>query len=658
MDLVKHRTIVLPAAPDSVGPRPTTLAVAVLLISALEYAVWCFVQGQGVTLTGDEPHYLVIAMSLTHLDPHVLWAYERVAQTHYIHLGSQLTAASTHTFAGPHGSLSVHDIGLPMLIAPFFALGGTGGALLGFDLLLAIGFVTLHQRASRLARLSNTGQWVFAILMSGPALWLASTQLYPDLIGGLFLGVAFVEIGLAERKGVLGRFGMAAITIGLGFAPWLNFKNSLPVAIGIAAFSVVATRSRLPVRRVALTGCGIAVLIAVRALYNSYYIGHLLGLPQAPPNSGSNGIASVLALAFDRHQGMFVQLPILILGLVGAAFAFRWLSTMTIGALLAAAALLVINGTYTVVIPDPTALNGQHVVNALGNLSYAGRYQWSAVPLLLAFVPFALQRLEATPRRLMTLGAGVGVLWLLQSFPLLLGDHSYLNATVDPFTAWDPTLYPGWWGVVDQVVPTYYGFGRSLALMATWFQTGAEVLGLSLFSFLVVALSRGSRVRIRKLATTGVGLAAVLLAATLFGPRQTIPFGPYLAPLPSAGIVGMSDADPTAVPVTTVRDVGPGKFRVGIGFTTLGAPASTSALFAVTATALPHNGSLVQLPDARTGSTSEPVIVGTLHLPGGTASGIASITVRIPVSSTLSVQATIGPQGRLTIQSLRLTKLS
>src|SRR5665213_3431026 len=192
-DPVRHRATVASQAEERSGLRPSTLMVAVLVVTALEYAVWCFVQGQGITLTGDEPHYLVIATSLTHLDPHVLWAYQRVSHTHYIDIGPQLTLAATNTFVGPHGPLSVHDIGLPMLIAPCFAVGGTGGALLGFDLLLAIGFVVLHQRASRLAGLGTAGRWVFAVAMAGPALWLASTQLYPDLISGLFLAVAFVE---------------------------------------------------------------------------------------------------------------------------------------------------------------------------------------------------------------------------------------------------------------------------------------------------------------------------------------------------------------------------------------------------------------------------------------------------------------------------------
>ena len=645
----------LSTAPDWVAPRPSSLVAAVLLITALEFTVRYFVHNRGVTLSGDEPHYQVIAMSLTHLDPHVLWAYERVAQTHSIQLGSQMTSAATHTFVGPHGPLSVHDIGLPMLIAPFFAVGGTGGALLGFQLLLAFGFVVLHQRASQLARLKKTGRWAFAIFLSGPALWLASTQLYPDLMGGLFLAVAFVEIGLVERDGVLGRFGVAAIAIGLGFAPWLNFKNIVPVAIGIVAFAIVATSSRLPVRRVALTGGGIAVLLVFRALYNSYYIGHLLGLPQAPPNRGSNGIASVLALAFDRHQGMFVQLPILVLGLVGGAIASRRFSAMTIGALLAAVALLVINGSYTMIIPDPNALNGQHVVNALGNLSFSGRYQWSTVPLLLALVPFALERLEATPRRLAALWAGVAVLWLLQSYLLLFGHHAYLNATYDPFTAWDPTLYPGWWGSFNQELPTFYGFAKSLSLVTTWYQTGLEVLGLLLLAVAVWFLGLRPEVPIRQTAGVLSALAGLLLIASLVGPRQILPFGSFRVPLPNGGIEGAKGGGPMVIPVTPVRDVGAGTFQIGFNFTTAGAPAAS---FAVVATPLTHQVPFLQLPNARTGSATGPVVVARLRLPGGTPLGFGTLTVRIPTSSTLALRATDGPLGRLTIRSVRVAKLS
>ena len=649
-------TAVPPGQSARSGPRPSALVLAVLVVTALEYAVWSFVQGQGVTLTGDEPHYLIIALSLTHLDPHILWAYERVHQTHYIDVGPLVDLATTHSFIGPHGQISVHDIGLPMLIAPFFAVGGTGGALLGFDLLLAVGFVVLHQRASRLAGLGATGQWVFAVVLAAPALWLASTQLYPDLISGLFLAVAFVEIGLAERSGQLGRFGMVAIVIGLGFAPWLNLKNSVPVLIGILAFAVVGVRARLAIGRLALTGGGIAVLLASRALYNTYYVGHLLGLPQAPPDHGGNGIASVLALAFDRHQGMFVQVPLLAVGLVGAAFALRTVATATIGALVSAVALLVINGTYTTVTPDPAALNGQIVLDALGNVSFAGRYQWSAVPLVLAFVPFALRRLEVAPRRLVALGAAVGALWLLQTYPVLLGDHTYFNATVDPFRAWDPTLYPGWWGPLDQLLPTYYGFGRSLTEVATWYQTAAVVAGLLLVASTVWALGRGPRVRTRRTAAAVVVLGGVLLLVSLAGPRQTLPFGSFRAPLPPGGIVDVGAAGAVGAPAAPIRDVGAGTFLVRLGYSSTGTTAP--AAIAVTATALPHQGSLVQLPGDRTGPPAGPVVVGSVPVPAGTAAGSRTVTVRVPTSSTISVRATVGPRGHVVIRDVTLTKLA
>ena len=103
---MRHRADAASQAEDGSGLRPTTLIVAVLVVTALEYAVWCFVQGQGITLTGDEPHYLVIAMSLTHLDPHVLWAYQRVSQTHYIDIGRAADMAGHQHVVGPHGPVT------------------------------------------------------------------------------------------------------------------------------------------------------------------------------------------------------------------------------------------------------------------------------------------------------------------------------------------------------------------------------------------------------------------------------------------------------------------------------------------------------------------------------------------------------------------------
>ena len=318
---------------------------------------------------------------------------------------------------------------------------------------------------------------------------------------------------------------------------------------------------------------------------------------------------------------------------------------------------LVINGTYTTVVPDRSALNGQTVVNALGNLSFAGR-----LPVECGATAPGVHPLRRPPsggdaettRRVSAPASGG--LWLLQSFPVLLGDHTYFNATIDPFTVWDPTLYPGWWGPLDQLVPTFYGFGKSLSSVATWYQTGAEMLVLLLAAFAVWALGRGPHVRTRRTAVAIAGATAVIVVVSLAGPRQTLPLGSYRAPLPPSGIVTAAGSVPVPVLPVVLRDVGAGTFRVGLSYSSSGHTSPTA--MAVTATALPHQGSLIQLPAGRTGVVAGPVVVGIVPVTAGTTAGIGAVTVRIPTTSTLSVQGTVGPSGHVVIRAIRLTKLN
>lgn len=650
----------MPSAGQMVSTRSklTSFAIAVLLVTIAEYIVFAFVTGQGVALTGDEPHYLVIAMSLTHLDPHVVWAYERVNQTQYIATGSHGSVLVTDAFRGPHGYISVHDIGLSALIAPFFAVGGTGFALLGYKLLLAICIVTLHRRASKLAGLGSTGQWAFAIAMAGPALWLATVQLYPDLISGLFLAIAFVEIGLLERTGEIRWYGIVALGIGLGFAPWLNFKNLVSVGIGLIALTVIAWRARLPIKRLGMIYVLIAIFLLPRAAYNIYFIGHLLGLPQAPPNLSSDGIATILGLVFDRHQGMLVQLPTLVLGLVGMALAIRKIAFAVVAAALAAASLIVINGTYTIIQHDPSSLNGLRVIDAYGNLSFAGRYQWSVIPIVIAFIPFCLGTIEPHRRRLKGLMIAMGSVWTMELVPILFAHHTYFNSTMAPFAVWDPTLYPGWWGWVNHLLPAFYGFGFSLSLTSTWFGISWELLIVAVGIVLLSLLGRERPLHVRRMVTIASMATIGFLLVAQLGPRQILPFQPQAW---TSADLGTSVANTSGGPLITtpiaLTGVGTGEFRARLTYHLASIP-SQSATVSIAAQAQASGLPLFQPPSSRIGVTLSPLVagVGELVPQKGVASSV--FDVRVTRTSSLSIQFSLGQSQVVQIYGLQLTRLN
>ena len=189
-----------------VPARWLTLAAAVVAIVVGEILTWLLLRSQGNVITGDSPHYLIAAQTLSHLSVHVLPQYRTDLATHYIYAwpqGATLSTMGVHAFTGPHGVIFAQGIGLPALLAPFIAVGNVPLALVAFFAVNAVGFVYIHQRASRLADLGRDGQLVFALALAGPALWLAATQVYPDLISGIFLACGLIEMALVERSGTL-----------------------------------------------------------------------------------------------------------------------------------------------------------------------------------------------------------------------------------------------------------------------------------------------------------------------------------------------------------------------------------------------------------------------------------------------------------------------
>jgi hypothetical protein len=146
---------------------------------------------------------------------------------------------------------------------------------------------------------------------------------------------------------------------------------------------------------------------------------------------------------FDRHQGLFVQVPTVAVGLVGLWLARRLVPVTAIAVLVAVGALLFVNGGY--------------MANPFGGTVLAGRFQWTTLPMLLAWSPYVLKRIDAKRVRTMGMAIVVSVVWIVQAIPIFDGEHyhyqSYYNAMNIPFRPWDPSLYPGWWPGLNHFLP-------------------------------------------------------------------------------------------------------------------------------------------------------------------------------------------------------------
>ena len=222
------------------------------------------------------------------------------------------------SFTGPHGMVSAFEPGLGILLIPFVATGRLFlGGTIGVITLNTAGLILLHRRATRLAALGRRGQVLFALLLMAPALLVVVNQIYPDLVSGVALACGLVEVALIERRGAVRRTSTIIVLVVAGYLPWLQVKNLVPAAILLLAYLVAGRRTGSAWRRLVAPAVAPVVAWLLLLLYNHYYFGHLGGLPEPLPRASTDGLEFTLGLLFDRHQGMFVQVPFALIGLIG-----------------------------------------------------------------------------------------------------------------------------------------------------------------------------------------------------------------------------------------------------------------------------------------------------------------------------------------------------
>ena len=510
--VVRRRNLETSTSPDKYeAVRWWTLVIAVVAVVVGEMLTWLLLRSQGNVITGDSPHYLIAAETLSHLSVHVLPQYQADLASHYIYAwpaGATLTTMGVHAFSGPHGVIFAQGIGLPILLAPFIAIGQVPFALLGFFTFNAIGFVFIHRRASQLADLGRRGQIVFALALAAPAVWLAATQIYPDLLSGIFLACGLLEMAHLERSGTWRWSSIALITVALAVPPWFQIKNFAVAVVAMAGLLLLVYLRRIELVPVLVIVGVVLVSFGLLLIYNSYYFGHLLGLPQPSPNLGLKGIKDTFFLVFDRDQGILVQCPVILFGLLGLWYSRRSTQITNVVVLLGAAAILVINGT-------------QPSVNAFGGVALAGRFGWTVMPMLLAWSPFFLKRLEPYRQRLVAVAVVVSVLWLVQAVPIVIGDHNYFNATFAPFAPWDPSTYPGWWDGVNTYLPSVLSHGGVLAGEILF-----EAVLVVALTWLLIRLVDPRPIEWARGLAVGGGAVVVVVVLALVVPSGSLPSAP------------------------------------------------------------------------------------------------------------------------------------
>lgn len=306
--------------------------------------VWGLTTRGKISVSGDEPHYLMIAESL--LVDRDLDLENNYAEGHGVRFGAPNLRDQGHGRRTASGALMpVHDIGLPLLVLPAYAAtsrlaqyapettlerfrmsrGSFGAALLGLLMAACVAW-SLSLLQAGLARVTSTRVAIGTTLVFGltPPVFSFAFLLFPETVA-LIVTCAVVWL-TCQGDDELTRGRISVVAVAVALTPWLHRKFSL-LAIGLLA--VIVLRHRFWIARQA-RAWQIATAGACLVAFASLHVWTLavwgqIGGPQMAeraPFSLAGLHTGALGLLFDREYGLFSYAPVYLL--VPAAFLLSW----------------------------------------------------------------------------------------------------------------------------------------------------------------------------------------------------------------------------------------------------------------------------------------------------------------------------------------------
>jgi hypothetical protein len=284
-----------------------TPAWLLLLATAALYAGVGLRHAAGLQVSGDEPHYLVMAQSLWRdHDLDLRNEYDGEAWAEFVPGPLRPHWGAPRADGRPYPA---HSPGLPLLLAPAYAALGREGCVLLMALLAAAAALVCRRLAVQLTG-SEAAAAVAFVAAAGPPLFFYSFHLYTEAPSALVAGGS-----LALLLGAPGPWGAALAALCAAALPWLHVKM-IPAAVALGLMALVRLRGRALAAFLAVAG-------AAAAAFFLYYAS-VFGL--ASPLALYGGVpadAQVLTwrvlpgLLLDRSFGLLPIAPVFLLALAG-----------------------------------------------------------------------------------------------------------------------------------------------------------------------------------------------------------------------------------------------------------------------------------------------------------------------------------------------------
>lgn len=357
----------------SAGLLPPWRAPGLVALAAFAVylALWPHFSARLDPLTGDEPFYVMTAISLIEdgdLDqsnnytavtvfgeqgPYVLHAFdERLNPPDPLPTDWQGWPAPPR-LVEPHaataerpGLYSKHGVGLPVLIAVPWALAGRFGANLVVMVMAALVAAQMYL----LARESGARTWLAGAIALGLAIVLPlgpyALLIFPEIPAALLLIYAIRRTAAPDNREWQWLLAGSAV----GFLPWLHQRFAPTAALLAALLFLKILRDRDVLVNAALCLLPIAVGGVSLLIYNLYLYGALV--QPSEDHAGFNRLVGTLnggfGLLLDAQWGLLIAAPVMLLALAAVPRWYEAVPKLAGTALLVVAPYLVIVAAYKV----------------------------------------------------------------------------------------------------------------------------------------------------------------------------------------------------------------------------------------------------------------------------------------------------------------------
>jgi len=309
--LAVHRALAGSASAPrrAIAPTPRALFAA----AAVLYVAMGLWYASRLRVSGDEPHYLLMAQSLWREGD--LDLADNLAREDW---RENTPGPVLPHFGAPRADgrpFPAHSPGLPLLLAPLYALGGRLMCVAALALAAAGATIVAWHLAGR-APGSGEGAFLGWVVALGPPLAFYAFHIYTEIPSALAIASALALIlgPLSMASGVSAALLAAAL-------PWLHVKM-IPAAAALGVIAAVRLRGRV---RLAF----LLVAAACAAGYLAYY--HAIfgtASPLAiygglPVDQRGSPVRALVGLLLDRSYGLIWHAPVFLVALAGLPEAWR-----------------------------------------------------------------------------------------------------------------------------------------------------------------------------------------------------------------------------------------------------------------------------------------------------------------------------------------------